>query len=81
MLQDENLKFTVSSTILIDLNKVESNPESNNKASLYSALVSPAVCAAHGVCRYLNMNKMLIDTFYVSAHALQLDAQVTAPRS
>lgn len=79
--QDENLRSTVSSTILTDLNRVESNLESDNKASLFSALVFPAVCAAHGVCWYLNMNKMLIGMFYVSAYALQLDAQVTAPRS
>lgn len=63
--QDENLRSTVSSTILTDLNRVESNLESDNKASLFSALVFPAVCAAHGVCWYLNMNKMLIDMFCV----------------
>lgn len=51
IIQDENPGFAkVSSKILTDLNGVESNLESDDKAPLFSTLVSPVICATHGVC-------------------------------
>lgn len=67
--QDENPgSVKVSSNILTDLNGLESNLKSNNKASLFGTLVPPVICATHGVCWYLNMNKIFIDMFYVCLH-------------
>lgn len=69
ILQGENPGSSkVSSKILTHLNEVESNLKSNNKASLFGTLVPTVFCATHGVCWYLNMNKIFIDMFYVCLH-------------